>query len=134
LSNTGEQEKVPSPPLNEDGNLIVVEGGTKSGTSTAPTVEELMKKLENLNAKLKKLKTKDKKGKKYSSRTEDDDSSYQEEVSNKGKREKKSMVSPPIMLCLLITITCPSLSLILPYPLARLHILMGQTIINGSIA
>jgi hypothetical protein len=134
LSNTGEQEKVPSPPLNEDGNLIVVEDGTKSGTSAAPTVEELMKKLENLNAKLKKLKTKDKKGKKYSSGTEDDDSSYQEEVSNKGKREKKSMVSPPIMLCLLITITCPSLSLILPYLLARLHILMGQTIINGSIA
>jgi hypothetical protein len=89
LSNTGEQEKVPSPPLNEDGNLIVVEDGTKSGTSAAPTIEELMKKLENLNAELKKLKTKDKKGKKYSSGSEDDDSSYQEEVSNKGKREKK---------------------------------------------
>jgi hypothetical protein len=52
-------------------------------------VEELMKKLEKLNVELKKLKTKDKKGKKYSSASEDDDSSYAEEISNKGKREKK---------------------------------------------
>jgi hypothetical protein len=67
----------------------VVKDGTKSGTSAAPTVEELMKKLENLNAELKKLKTNDKKGKKYSSSSEDDDSSFEEDVSNKGKRERK---------------------------------------------
>jgi hypothetical protein len=89
MSNTGEQGKVPPPPLDKDGNLIVVEDGTKSGTSSAPTVEELMKKLEKLNAELKKLKTKDKKGKKYSSTSEDGDSSYEEEVSNKRKREKQ---------------------------------------------
>jgi hypothetical protein len=89
MSNTGEQGKVPPPPLDKDGNLIVVEDGTKSGTSSAPTVEELMKKLEKLNAELKKLKTKDKKDKKYSSTSEDGDSSYEEEVSNKRKREKQ---------------------------------------------
>ncbi len=48
-----------------------------------------MKKLEKLNAELKKLKTKDKKDKKYSSSSEDDDSSFEEEVSNKGKKERK---------------------------------------------
>jgi hypothetical protein len=38
---------------------------------------------------LKKLKTKDKKGKKYSSSSEGDDSSFEEEVSNKARRERK---------------------------------------------
>jgi hypothetical protein len=52
-------------------------------------VEELMKKLEKLNAELKKLKAKDKKGKKHSSSSEDGDSSFEEEVSNKGNKEKK---------------------------------------------
>jgi hypothetical protein len=63
MSNTGEQGKVPPPPLDEDGNPIVVKDVTKSGTSATPTVEELMKKLEKLNVELKKLKTKDKKAK-----------------------------------------------------------------------
>jgi hypothetical protein len=60
-------------------------------TSTAPTVEELMKKLEKLNAELKKLKEKDKKDKKHSSSSEDNDPSFEEEVSNKGKRERKKV-------------------------------------------
>jgi hypothetical protein len=45
MSNTGEEGRVPPPPLDRDDNPIVVEDGSKSGTSTAPTVEELMKKL-----------------------------------------------------------------------------------------
>jgi hypothetical protein len=64
MSKTGEYGKVPPPPLDEDDNPIVVEDGSNMETSTALTMEELMKKLENLNAVLKKLKTKDKKGKK----------------------------------------------------------------------
>jgi predicted RNase H-like nuclease (RuvC/YqgF family) len=67
----------------------VVEDGSNMKTSTAPTVEELMKKLEKLNAELKKLKTKDKKGKKYCSSSEADNSSFEEEVSNKARRERK---------------------------------------------
>jgi hypothetical protein len=63
MSKTGEYGKVPPPPLDEDGNSIVVEDGSNTKTSTAPIVEELMKKLEKLNAELKKLKTKDKKDK-----------------------------------------------------------------------
>jgi hypothetical protein len=51
----------------------------------------------------------------------------------KERGKRKGVTSPPIMLCLLITITDLALPLILPYPLVRLHILMGQNIINGSI-
>jgi hypothetical protein len=79
----------PPPPLGEDGNPIVDENASIAETSMTPTVEELMKKLEKLNAELTKLKTKHKKGKKNASASEDDDSSYEEEVSNKAKRDKK---------------------------------------------
>jgi hypothetical protein len=48
-----------------------------------------MKKLENLNSELSKLKAKDKKGKKNASASDHDDSSYEEEVSNKAERDKK---------------------------------------------
>jgi hypothetical protein len=85
MSNTGKHGKVPAPPLDEDGNPIVVEDGSNTETST------LMKKLEKLNAELKKLKTKDKKDKKYSSLSEDDDSSFEEKVSNKARRERKKL-------------------------------------------
>jgi hypothetical protein len=88
MSKTGEQGKVPPPSLNEDGNLIGVYDGSNTETSTAPIVEDLMKKFEKLNVELKKLKAKDKKGKKHSSSSEDGDSSFEEEVSNKGKKEK----------------------------------------------
>jgi hypothetical protein len=89
MSRTGEQGKVPPPPLDGDGNPIGVDDGSNMETSTAPTMEELMKKIEKLNAELKKLKAKNKKGKKHSSSSEDDYSSFEEEVSNKGKKERK---------------------------------------------
>jgi hypothetical protein len=52
----------------------------------------------------------------------------------KQRKTIKSTISPPIILCLLTTITCLAPWLILSYPLARLLILMEQTIINGSIS
>jgi hypothetical protein len=52
----------------------------------------------------------------------------------KERRKGKITISPLITLCLLTMITCLALPLILSYPLAKLHILMGLTIINGSIA
>jgi hypothetical protein len=64
---TGEEGKVPPPQLDEDGNPIVVEVESKSGTSNTPTLEDLMKKLGKLKAENKKLKAKGKKGKIYSS-------------------------------------------------------------------
>jgi hypothetical protein len=45
MSKIGEQDKVPPPPLDGDGNLIVVEDGSDTEISMATTVEELMKKL-----------------------------------------------------------------------------------------
>jgi hypothetical protein len=89
MSKNREQGKVPPPPLDEYGNPIVVEDGSNTETSTAPTVEELMKLLEKLNAEVRRLKANDKKGKTHSSSSEDDDSSFEEEVSNKGKKERK---------------------------------------------
>jgi hypothetical protein len=50
----GEQGKVPPPPLDEDGNPIMDGDGSNMETSTTLIVEELMKKLEKLNAELKK--------------------------------------------------------------------------------
>jgi uncharacterized protein YfaS (alpha-2-macroglobulin family) len=50
-------------------------------------VEELMKQIEKFNAELTKLKTK--KNKKNVSTSENDDYSYEEDASNKAKKDKK---------------------------------------------
>jgi hypothetical protein len=81
--------EVPPQPFDKDVNPIVVEDGSNTETSTAPTVKELMKQLQKLNAEVKRLKAKGKKDKKHSSSSEDDDSSFEEEVSNKEKKERK---------------------------------------------
>jgi hypothetical protein len=54
-----EDEKI-MPRLDEDSNSIVVELGSKSGTSKTQTLEDLMKKLEKLKAENKRLKAKGK--------------------------------------------------------------------------
>jgi hypothetical protein len=128
-----EDEKT-TPQLDEDDNPIVIEVGSKLGTSKTPTFEDLMKKLEKLKAGNKRLKEKGKRAITYSSSSEDDDSSFEEEVSNKGRKGRNKHDSLLITLCLSITITCQTIPLILPYPLVRLPISMGQTITNGSIA
>jgi hypothetical protein len=88
MSKTGEQSKVPPTPLDEGGNPIVGEDGTNTKTSTAPTLEEPMRRLEELTVENKKLRAKAKikkaKGNTFSS--EEEDSSFEEYVS---KREKK---------------------------------------------
>jgi hypothetical protein len=48
-----------------------------------------MKKMEKLSSKLSKLKAKNKKNKKNACASDDDDSSYKEEASNKAERDKK---------------------------------------------
>jgi hypothetical protein len=53
----------------------VVEDGSNTETSMAPTVKKLIKQLEKLNVEVKRLKAKDKNGKKHSS-SEDDNSSF----------------------------------------------------------
>jgi hypothetical protein len=66
-----QDEVLPQQQFDEDGNPVIVEVGSRSGTSNTPNLEDLMKKLEKLKAKNKKLKAKDKKGKTYSSSSED---------------------------------------------------------------
>jgi predicted RNase H-like nuclease (RuvC/YqgF family) len=83
----GEERKVPQPQLDEDGNQIVIEEGSELGTSKRPTLEDLMKKLEKLKAENKNLNTKGRKGKAYSSSSEDGNSSFEEEISNKGRKK-----------------------------------------------
>jgi hypothetical protein len=94
MSRTGEEGKVPPSQLDEDGNLTVIEVECKSGTSITPTLEDLMKKLEKLKAENKKLKAKGKKDKTYFSSNEDGDSSYEEDVSKKGKKGRNKHDKP----------------------------------------
>jgi hypothetical protein len=77
----GDEIEVLPPNFDDNGNPLVVEEGSK-----APTLEDLMKKLEKLKAKNMKLKAKGKKGKTYSSSSEYGDSSFEEEVSHKGRK------------------------------------------------
>jgi hypothetical protein len=88
MSKTGGQGKVPPPSLDEDGNPIVVEGGTNAETSTAPTLEELMRRVEEVTVENKKLraKAKNKKTKGNTSSSEEEDSSFKEDVSKKEKK------------------------------------------------
>jgi hypothetical protein len=53
-----------------------------------------LKKLEKLKAENKKLKTKGKKGKTYSSLSEDGDSTFEEEVSHKGRKGRNKHDKP----------------------------------------
>jgi hypothetical protein len=82
----GEEIEVHPSKFDDDGNPIVVEEGSKSGTSKTPTLEDLMKKLNKLKAENKRFKGNGKKGTKYTSSGEDGDSSFKEEVSNKGRK------------------------------------------------
>jgi hypothetical protein len=82
ISKVGEEIEVIPPKFDEDGNPVVVEEGSKLGTSKTPTLEDLMKKLDMLKAENKGLKAKGKKGTKYSS--------FEEEVSNTGERKKQA--------------------------------------------
>jgi hypothetical protein len=87
MSKTGEQGKVPPPSLDEDDNPIVVEGGTNVETSTAPTLEELMRRVEELTVENKKLRAKAKNKKtKGNTSSSEEDSSFKEDVSKKEKK------------------------------------------------
>jgi hypothetical protein len=117
--------------IDEDGNPIAGDDASIADTSTNPTVEELMKKLEKLNVELTKLKVKDKKGKKHASASEDDDSSYEEKASNKAKREKKRDKSYNAMSFNYNSM--PSFTAYTSIPVGKALFFMEQTTINGSI-
>jgi hypothetical protein len=86
MSKAGDEGEVPPQQFDEDDNPIVVEEGSKSRTNQAPTLEDLMRKLEKLKAENKKLRAKGKKDITYSSSSEDGDSD--EEVLKKGRKRR----------------------------------------------
>jgi predicted RNase H-like nuclease (RuvC/YqgF family) len=94
MSRSREEIEVLPPKFNDDSNPLVVEEGSKSGTSKTPALEDLMKKLEKLKAENKKLKVKGKKYKTYSSSNEDGDSSFKEEVSHKERKGRNKHDMP----------------------------------------
>jgi hypothetical protein len=96
MSKTGEQSKVPPPPLDEDDNLIVGEDDANTETFTTPTLEELMSRLEELTAENKKLraKAKNKKTKGNPSSSEEEVSSFKEDVSKKKKKGRRNRDKP----------------------------------------
>jgi hypothetical protein len=103
-------------------------------TSTTPTMEDLMKKIVKLNSELSKLKAKHKKGKKMPPQVMMMIPHMKRKPPTKQSGTRKGAISHPIMLYLLIIITCLALWLTLLCLLAKLLTLMEQTIINGSIA
>jgi hypothetical protein len=135
MSSTGDEDVVP-PKFDDEGNPTNIENGSKSGASTCPTLEDLMSKVEKLTSENKKLRAKAKckktKGSSFSS--EEENSSLEEKSPKRGTKEEEVTISLRITQCLLITIICLALPLILPYPMAKLHVLMELIIINGSIA
>jgi hypothetical protein len=92
MSKAEDEFEEPPPQLDEDDNPIVVEVGSKSGTSKTPTLEDLMKKRDKLKAENKKLRTKGKKATSYSSSSEDGDS--EEEVTKKGRKGRNKHDKP----------------------------------------
>jgi hypothetical protein len=105
MSKTGEQGKIPPPPLNKDDNPIVVEDDSNTETSMVPTMEELMKQLEKLNAEVKRLKANYKKGKKHSFSSDDDDKRSYKPYKKKsygeahiGKNRNPMMIVPTLIV------------------------------------
>jgi hypothetical protein len=75
MSRTMEEDEVP-PKFDEEGNPVNIDESSKSGASNASTLEDLMRKVEKLMAKNKRLraKAKDKKTKGSSSSSEEENS------------------------------------------------------------
>jgi hypothetical protein len=94
MSRAREEIEVFPPKFDDDGNPLVIEEGSKSGTSKTPTLKDLIKKLDKLKAKNKRLKAKGKKGTKYSSSSEYGNSSFEEKVSNKGRKGRNKHDKP----------------------------------------
>jgi hypothetical protein len=88
----GDEGEIPPQQFDEDDNPIVVKEGSKSGTSKAPILKDLMRKLEKLKVENKKLRAKGKKGITYSSSSEDGDS--EKDVSKNGREGRNKHDKP----------------------------------------
>jgi predicted aconitase len=123
------------PVFDDESNTNNNEEGSKMGASTDANLEDLMKRLEKLTAENNKLrrKAKDKKTKKTLPQANKKTPHMKRMSPRKGRKEEIIAISPPITQYLSIMIICLALPLTLPYPLAKLPILMELVIINGGI-
>jgi hypothetical protein len=121
MSKTGEQGKVPPPPLNEDGNPIVGEDDANIEISMTPTLQGLMRRLEELTAKNKKLraKAKIKKAKGNSFSSEEEDSSFEEDVPKREKKGRRNRDKPSYNLMSLNYDNMPSTTTYTFIPVGR---------------
>jgi hypothetical protein len=96
MSKTGEQGKVLPPPLDKYGNPIVGEDDNNTKISTTPTLQELMRRLEELTAENKKVraKAKNKKAKGNSFSSEEEVSSFEEDVLKRKKKGRRNHDKP----------------------------------------
>jgi hypothetical protein len=95
MSRARDEDGVP-PRFNDENNTNNNQEGDKSGASGPPSLEVLMRWLEKLTTKNKKLraKAKGKKIKGSSSWSEEEDSSFEEEVFKKGKKGRRNHDKP----------------------------------------
>jgi predicted aconitase len=123
------------PVFDDESNTNNNEEGSKMGASIDANLEDLMKRLEKLTAENNKLrrKAKDKKTKKTLPQANKKTPHMKRMSPRKGRKEEIIAISPPITQCLSIMVICLALPLTLPYPLAKLPILMELVIIIGGI-
>jgi hypothetical protein len=133
MSRDGDKIEVLPPKFDDNGNPLVVEEGSKSGTSKTPTLEYFMK-TRSSRPRIRSLRKRERKAKHTPPQAKMVSPHSKRKSHIRGGREETSTISLLITLCPSITIICVTLSLTLLYPLARLPILMGQTITNRSIA
>jgi hypothetical protein len=95
MSRIREIQEVPQK-FDEEGNPITIEKGSKMGASNAPTLEDLMKRLEKLTIENNKLrrKIKSKRTKGGSSSSKEEDSSNEEDVSKKWRKGRNNRDKP----------------------------------------
>jgi septal ring factor EnvC (AmiA/AmiB activator) len=95
MSRIREIQEVPQK-FDEEGNPITIEEGSKTGASNAPTLEDLMKRLEKLMVENNKLrrKIKSKRTKGGSSSSKEEDSSNEEDVSKKWRKGRNNRDKP----------------------------------------
>jgi hypothetical protein len=95
MSRTGVIQEVPQK-FDEEGNPITVEEGSKTRASNAPTLEDLIKRLEKPTTENNKLRrnVKAKRTKGGSSSSEEEDLSNEEDVSKKGKKGRNNHDKP----------------------------------------
>jgi hypothetical protein len=120
MSRIRESDEVPLK-FDEEGNPVIIKEGCKTGASNASILEDLMRKVERLTAKSKKLraKAKGKMTKGNSSSSEEENSSFEEEVSKKQKKERRNHDKPSYTSMSCNYNNMPSSTVYTPIPIGK---------------